>query len=566
MKRAVSLILAVALCMALAACGGGQNHTCAGVEWVVKEEATCAKQGIKEHICTCGKVVATETISLGAHTYVDGVCEICGAMDPTYYPESMGLEFVDIGGGELKLVGIGSCEDEMVVIPKYEGSFKVVAVERKAFLNNRKITAVIIPDSVETIGEEAFKNCTKLTSVIIGDGVKTISKSAFGGCENLATVEMGSSIQTIGQYAFSGCSNLAAISIPASVTKMEWGAFSQCDALTTVTIPGNAGLVLDTDLFSSCDSLHTAVIGNGIEMVPIGTFRNCTSLTDVTLPDTVKVIGNEAFKGCSSLAQITLPNGITKIWNAAFQSCTSLTEIVIPETVTELGDGAFMQCTQLKKVTINATTALEYKYQFVLCDALEEISIPEDLAGQYAGGWQDMAHVMQLPIVPGVVPGPSSEGLEFISYGNGTCYLSGRGTCTDTVIRIPETSPAGDVVIEIGEYVFNGSYDYDIKQIYVPETVTVLGRHAFDGCSNLQKLDLPSGLIAGYADALYDNNELTDLTLRCSSIFSFPVDAIIRPEESFFSEVIIYVPAELVEEYKASSGWKYFGDNIRPIS
>jgi hypothetical protein len=276
----------------------------------------------------------------------------------------------------------------------------------------------------------------------------------------------------------------------------------------------------------------------------------------------LKEISINAFKDCSALESIALPNGITKIWNEAFRSCTALTEIVIPESVTELGDGAFFSCTKLKTVTINATAALEFKYQFEYCDSLEKITVPENLAQQYADGWQSMSHVMQLPGAPNR---PASEGLEFISYGNGTCYVSGRGSCTDTVITIPQTSPAGDTVTEIGENAFD-EYSADIIGIIVPDTVTTLGDHAFSGCYNLQSLDLPESITMGYAYMLNENPNLTALTLRCKDILPLPLDTIIRPNEIFIEQITIYVPAELAEEYKTASGWSMFADKIQALS
>lgn len=568
MKKGLFVFLTLALCLSMAACGGEKTpdeektHTCAGEQWVVKAEASCTAEGIKEHICSCGKVVATETIPLGTHSYVDGTCDSCGSMDPDYYPESFGLEFVDIGGGKLRLEGMGSCTDEIVVIPEYQGSFRVTEISKKAFLNNKKITAVIIPDSVTTIGEEAFRGCTALASVIIGDGVEMISKSAFSGCENLASVEMGSAVTTMGQAAFSDCDALTAIVIPKTVTKIESYAFSDCDGLTAVNIPGNAGLTLDSRLFFSCDSLRTVVIGNGITTIPNEMFMNCAGLVEVTLPDTLKEISIATFKGCSSLESITLPQGITKIWNEAFRDCTSLTEVVIPENVTKLGDGAFYGCSKLKKVTINATAVLEFKYQFEYCDSLEEIAIPENLAEQYADGWQFMSHVMQLPGGPG---GPVSEGLLFTTNGNGTCYVSGRGSCTDTVIRIPDTSPEGDKVTAIGEGAFDNGCS-DITAIIVPDTVTELGDHAFEGCYNLQSLDIPESVTTGKAYMLAENAQLTTLTLRCKNRLSWPMDVILRQEDIASRQITIYVPAELVEQYKTASGWSQFADKIQAIS
>ena len=45
-----------------------------------------------------------------------------------------------------------------------------------------------------------------------------------------------------------------------------------------------------------------------------------------------------------------------------------------------------------------------------------------------------------------------SEGLEFTSNGDGTCYVSGLGTCAETNINIPPVSPDGNKVTGIGKH------------------------------------------------------------------------------------------------------------------
>jgi hypothetical protein len=76
----------------------------------------------------------------------------------------------------------------------------------RAFEGRTEITRVIIPKSVETIGEYAFADCTSLSSVTIPnsqpkllqnfttiniDGVSTIESYAFDGCISLTTVTIG---------------------------------------------------------------------------------------------------------------------------------------------------------------------------------------------------------------------------------------------------------------------------------------------------------------------------------------------------------------------------------------
>lgn len=61
-----------------------------------------------------------------------------------------------------------------------------------------------------------------------------------------------------------------------------------------------------------------------------------------------------------------------------------------------------------------------------------------------------------------------SKGLEFKSHGDGTCSVSGIGTCTDINVKIPS--------------VYNG------------EKVTGIGDEAFFECSNLTGVTIPSSV------------------------------------------------------------------------
>ena len=56
------------------------------------------------------------------------------------------------------------------------------------------------------------------------------------------------------------------------------------------------------------------------------TFSSCYSLTSITIPNGVTSIGDYTFNSCSSLTSIAIPNGVTSISNSAFSSCSSITK------------------------------------------------------------------------------------------------------------------------------------------------------------------------------------------------------------------------------------------------
>ena len=84
-----------------------------------------------------------------------------------------------------------------------------------------------------------------------------------------------------------------------------------------------------------------------------------------------------------------------------------------------------------------------------------------------------------------------STGLTFTSNGNGTCTLSGVGSCKDICIVVPATSPSGDKVTAIGAQAFYNCTSITVVQI--PASVTQIGHLAFGGCTNLVYITVSSG-------------------------------------------------------------------------
>ena len=86
---------------------------------------------------------------------------------------------------------------------------------------------------------------------------------------------------------------------------------------------------------------------------------------------------------------------------------------------------------------------------------------------------------------------PDSQGLKFTSNGDGTCYVRGIGTCTDTDIVIPEVSPEGDKVTSIGEGAFY--YCSSPESVVIPDSVESIGREAFYYCRSLVNIEVSPG-------------------------------------------------------------------------
>lgn len=117
--------------------------------------------------------------------------------------------------------------ESVVIIPSNIDGRPVTSLANNFLANTSNIYTVIIPDSVNRIGDYAFCAChdlekikipkslkeipmgfcqkTKLTSVKIPDSVTVINPSAFCSCFALSNVEVGENLREILCDAFSAC-------------------------------------------------------------------------------------------------------------------------------------------------------------------------------------------------------------------------------------------------------------------------------------------------------------------------------------------------------------------------
>jgi len=264
----------------------------------------------------------------------------------------------------------------------YEGT--VTGLGLRA-LNATNLTAIIIPESVTTLGERAFTDCSKLVSITF-DGtpaIKTIGDYAFAGCKALTAFDMPSTVTALGNSAFSNSKELTAITIPEGVTTIGEYTFRGCEKLETVTFAGTPTVTaLGSSAFGGCKVLAAIAIPATVETIGDGAFTGCTALASVTFTGTsvLTTIGTSAFSSCSSLTTITLPESVTTLgaiqtvgdetyYNNSVFWGSGLTSFVLPKNVTTIyGGGMFANC-PLTSLTVDAANT---NYADLGCNAIFE--------------------------------------------------------------------------------------------------------------------------------------------------------------------------------------------------
>ena len=194
-------------------------------------------------------------------------------------------------------------EETQVVIPsEYEG-LPVTAIQGEygtgAFARTN-ITSVIIPDSIEVIGQNSFNNCRYLQTV---------------------SISQTSHLAEIGNNAFSGCSSLTKMYLPAGATQLGDSVFNNCGALEAFEVAsGNTayraenGHLIERATNTLIRGGHNAEIPDGVEIVAQAAFRRVSEIQTLYIPVSVTEIGNY-FIADSSITAIAYA-GTEEEWNA----------------------------------------------------------------------------------------------------------------------------------------------------------------------------------------------------------------------------------------------------------
>ena len=261
------------------------------------------------------------------------------------------------------------------------------AISEKAFFNDKQLTSLSLPSSVERVDSLAFEGASNLKTITFSDsgkGLKKIDSLAFKDCSSLESIDLSNAeITEIPVRAFENCTSLKSIKLPSTVTKIADNAFAGCSNLEEIKGLEQCKISeLSATAFDGCVRLKDINLSNAtIAAIPDQIFSGMRGLISATVPKTVTSIGTEAFYACKNLEMI---NGlsdcdITKIGEKAFYNCWSLKEadlsrssftvlpasafkgdtallsVKMPESLNEIGNEAFYGCSAMKKLDLNNT-------------------------------------------------------------------------------------------------------------------------------------------------------------------------------------------------------------------
>ena len=405
----------------------------------------------------------TATVTQVSQTQVQPV--VMSSVQESPYLVVNGKEYKDASIDEIdqdilkNVTGLYASDIMSVTIPS-----SVKEIKKSAFISFYKLKELVIPSSVERIGDNAFGlflsnmsyeklhiNCpiipkkafngAPLKEVILGGCVNKIEDRAFANCEELRSIKLPHSIIEIGKEAFEECSNLQIVDM------------SQCTQLEKI----------GTNAFRKCKSLSKLLLPKSLKEIGEFAFEECSNLqiVDMSQCNSLEMIGENAFSGCSS-AEFVFPEefeSLKCIYSCAFENCKKITSFPFSKALNKMNFSAFKGCSNLQILDFSKCTELwDINYGIIYCkglDSLKKIILP-----------------------------PSQT--EF----NALCVWGPN-------VHIGEETNQVEVDIshcnfkEVSKEAFQ---TMDLKEIIISDTVETIGENAFDECKNLKTIVMPAAL------------------------------------------------------------------------
>ena len=199
-----------------------------------------------------------------------------------------------------------------------------------------------------------------------------------------------------------------------------------------------------------------------------------------------------------------------------------ITSITIPNNVTSIGNNVFSYCTSLTSITIpNGVTSIGTS-AFQNCTQLNTVVLN--------GG--------------GVIGGTN--------YYDSGVFTGCRNLTSVTI---------GNGVTTLGNKCFDDCSNANFNSIVIPNSVTTIGRYAFQNCSYLSSVTIGNGVTIIDQQAFVNNSRLTSLTINATTPPTLGANALAGTN----ANLVIYVPAESVDAYKAATNWSTYADRIQAI-
>ncbi len=371
------------------------------------------------------------------------------------------------------------------------------------------ITELTMPDGLQKVNSDALANCTGLTELTFPGSLTFLGSSAVQGSTAISSVTFkdGEPELTIGSYGFADCP-LTELYIGKTITysaSNEYSPFKNKSSLATVTF-SHSGTVraIHDNLLWGVSGIQSLDLPESIMSIGPSAFREMTALASVTLPSQIPLVASYLFYNDVALPSIVIPDNVTTVDQCAFSKCSALQQVKIGSSVATINNNAFDGCSTLSSLEIPANVKTIGNDVFARCSALADLTLADGTEYLNLGYCTSQSRGLfrDCPLVK-------------LHIGRWVMYQDNSDKYSPfAFITTLNELTIGETVQLIGKYAFKGCTG--IENLYVPDGVGTIALEAFYGCSGLKSLRLSNNLISLAERAFASCTSLPEVTLPAS--------------------------------------------------
>ena len=463
---------------------------------------------------------------------------------------------------ELSSVTYGS---ETVKAGEYKLSKSIKAIGSEAFKNNPLLRNLIVPDTLETIGDNVFYNaiqsgyhCKDVTVTfyyVNGEIAANILNSQY-----VSHIVVNDNIHALGEKAFFNMPVLETISLPDTISAVGANVFANPGKKVMATFRGVDGTIDASVYDGKTSGICYIYIEDGIKNIGKNAFANSDTVLGVEIVNT-DTIDDYAFSNCPAMKQLYI-DSVVNINDYAFYNDIAIDNIVIDQNLVNIGSHAFDSCKLIPKVKLPNTVRNIGAYAFYDCNSMKSINIPVgvDKINEYTFFGCASLLSVDLPNTVKSIGDYAYYGCVLVndlSFGNAVESIGAYAFYNCNKVKeiiLP------DSLKSIGNYAFRSCSS--ITEITIPDSVTQLGDCVFYACTGLEKAEFGTGIVKIGNSEFYGCVKFTELYLY-GSVNNIHDLAFYGAEDA---EVYTY-PNSYVEDYCNDNGLVYHEiGNITSVS
>ena len=437
----------------------------------------------------------------------------------------------------------------------------VTSLGSSAFSSCIGLTSVTITSSVTSIGSNAFRDCTGLTSVTIPASVTSICESAFQNCSGLTSITIPSSVNSIGSYAFGSCYKLRSIqaSSPMPINfGSSYNIFYEINKTTTIlNVPFGSktayqsayqwkdftNIIEIPGLFLSVNSLDISANAGTVKL-SIASSSDWSVVSDqawLTLSTSSGKIGVSSFiLTITANPDSTIRSATITVTATGYESqtiaVTQYSNVVV--TAGNLKDRLAGQLSTITNLTLSGTIdARDFKTMRDEMPFLKVVDLSEATVVGYAGK-EGTYGMYEYTYPANTIP-------DYSFYNR---YTS-KGKTSLTSITL---STSGSTIGSNAFYNCTG-----LTSINIPSSFTYIGSEAFGCCSSLTYIVIPSSVTSIGNWVFFNCINVNYIKANSPS----PINLSSSPNTFFAinkTTTILYVPSGSKAAYQAADQWKDF--------